>query len=97
MRTGFRPHGWRNPDDGPPGAPRPAGLPGEVRAAILARMDVSAWRIWLAIVLLVDAAIGLLGINTFARFLPARRITRLALAEAAAAALLVIWHFGRHG
>jgi len=73
------------------------GLPGEARAAILTRMDGSAWRIWLAIVLLVDAAIGLLGIKALVRFLPARRITHLALAEATAAALLVIWHFGRQG
>jgi len=66
-------------------------------ACILRAMDWPAWRIWLAIALLVDAAIGLLGLNTFARFLPARRITRLALAEAAIAVALVIWHFVRRG
>lgn len=60
-----------------------------------AGMDGSAWRIWLAILMLIDAAVGLLGLNTFARFLPAQRITRIAFAEGLIAIALVAWHYAR--
>lgn len=55
-------------------------------------MDGSAWRIWVAIVLLVDASVGLLGLHRLARFIAPRRIARIALAEAAVALALVAWH-----
>jgi hypothetical protein len=58
-------------------------------------MDGSAWRIWVAIVLLLDAAIGLLGMNRLAKVIAPRRLTFIALAEAAVAVVLVAWHFVR--
>lgn len=58
-------------------------------------MDLSAWRIWVAIAMLLDAAIGLLGMNRLARVIAPRRLTRIALAEAAIAIVLVLWHFAR--
>ena len=54
---------------------------------------MSSWRIWVAIVLLIDAGIGLLGISRFSSILPARLITRIAVIEATLAILLVAWHF----
>lgn len=58
-------------------------------------MEGSAWRIWVAIVLLIDAAIGLLGMTRLASVITPRRLTRIAIAEAALALLLVAWHFAR--
>ena len=58
-------------------------------------MDLTAWRIWVAIALLLDAAIGLLGMNRLARVIAPRRLTHIALAEAAVAIILVLWHFVR--
>ena len=56
---------------------------------------MDSWRIWLAIVLLVDAGIGLLGLSRFASVVPARILVRVALAEAVAAVGLAIWHFAK--
>ena len=56
---------------------------------------MDSWRIWAAIVLLVDAGIGLLGLPRFVNIIPARLLIRIALAEAATASLLVAWHILR--
>jgi len=56
---------------------------------------MDTWRIWLAIVLLIDAGIGLLGLPRFEKIMSARTLTRIALTEAALAVLLVAWHFAR--
>ena len=56
---------------------------------------MDAWRIWLAILLLIDAGIGLLGLPRFEKFIPARLLTRIALSEATIALGLVLWHFLR--
>lgn len=56
---------------------------------------MDSWRIWLAIVLLVDAGIGLLGLSRFADVVPAHTLIRVAIAEAIAAVALVVWHFAR--
>ena len=56
---------------------------------------MDAWRIWVAIVLLVDAGIGLLGLSRFEKIIPARILTRIALCEAACALALAAWHFLR--
>ena len=50
---------------------------------------------WMAIVLLVDAGIGLLGLPRFEKIIPARLLTRIAMIEAALALALVAWHFLR--
>lgn len=54
---------------------------------------MSSWPIWIAIVLLVDAGVGLLGIERFGRTIAPRIIRRVALSEAALAIALVVWHF----
>jgi hypothetical protein len=54
---------------------------------------MDSWRIWLAIVLLVDASVGLLGISRFEKIISPRILTRLAIAEAVVAVCLVVWHF----
>ena len=54
---------------------------------------MSSWRIWVAIVLLVDAGIGLLGASRLAAVLPPRLLLRIAWAEALLAGALVVWHF----
>lgn len=56
---------------------------------------MDAWRIWVAILLLVDAGVGLLGLSRFEKVIPAPILTRIAIAEALAAAALVVWHFAR--
>lgn len=56
---------------------------------------MDSWRIWVAIVLLVDAGIGLLGLPRFEKLIPARLLTRIALVEAGLALALVAWHFLR--
>jgi hypothetical protein len=56
---------------------------------------MDSWRIWVAIVLLVDAGIGLLGLSRFASLIPARLLIRIAVAEAVGAIALVVWHFAR--
>ena len=56
---------------------------------------MDSWRIWVAIVLLVDAGIGLLGLSRFASIIPARLLVRIALAEALLAVILTAWHFLR--
>ena len=68
-------------------------IPNDKNYAITSPMD--AWRIWLAILLLIDAGIGLLGLPRFEKFIPARLLTRIALTEAAIALGLVLWHFLR--
>ena len=62
-------------------------------SSYLTYMD--SWRMWMAIVLLVDAGIGLLGLPRFEKIIPARLLTRIALIEAALALALVLWHFLR--
>lgn len=57
--------------------------------------DMETWRLWLAIVLLVDAGIGLLGLSRFEKVIPAPILTRIALIEAALAIAIVLWHFAR--
>lgn len=54
---------------------------------------MESWRIWLAIVLLIDAGIGLLGLSRFEKIIPARLLTRIAIAEALIALGLAAWHF----
>lgn len=56
---------------------------------------MESWRIWVAILLLVDAGIGLLGLSRLERIIPAPTLTRIAIAEALAALALVAWHFAR--
>ena len=56
---------------------------------------MESWRIWLAIVLLIDAGIGLLGLSRFEKLISARLLTRIALTEAVFALGLVAWHFTR--
>jgi|GEM_PF-5097080 len=56
---------------------------------------MDSWRIWVAIVLLVDAGIGLLGWSRVASLIPARLLIRIALAEATLALILAAWHFLR--
>ncbi len=54
---------------------------------------MEAWRIWVAIILFIDAGIGLLGISRFSQIMPARLLTRIAIGEAVLASALVAWHF----
>ena len=70
-----------------------AGCKFRMKAVMGKRMN--AWRIWVAMVLLVDAGIGLLGLSRFEKIIPARILTRIALCEAASALALVAWHFLR--
>jgi len=51
-------------------------------------------RIWIAIVMLIDAAIGLWGESSWQRLCPTINIRRIALIEAAAALAIVAIHFG---
>ena len=51
-------------------------------------------RIWIAIVMLIDAAIGLWGESSWQRLCPSINIRRIALIEAAAALAIVAIHFG---
>ena len=51
-------------------------------------------RIWIAIVMLIDAAIGLWGESSWQRLCPSINIRRIALIEAAAALAIVALHFG---
>ncbi|HBA84480.1 MAG TPA: hypothetical protein DCZ95_10335 [Verrucomicrobia bacterium] len=48
---------------------------------------------WIAIVMLVDAAIGLWGANVWQKLAPRFPIQRIALIEAAAALLLLTMYF----
>ena len=57
-------------------------------------MTLENIRIWIAIVLLVDAGIGLWGENTWQKLAPSINIRRVALIEAAAALAIVAIHFG---
>lgn len=55
---------------------------------------MSSWPIWIAIVLLLDAGIGLWNANRLATLIPPRRLGWIALLEALAAAGLAAWHWG---
>lgn len=55
---------------------------------------MSSWPIWVAIVLLLDAGIGLWNTHRLARVIPPRRLFWIAIAEAALAFALVGWHWG---
>lgn len=56
---------------------------------------MSSWPIWVAIILLLDAGIGLWNAHRLSRVMPPRHILRIALIEAAAATALLIWFFLR--
>lgn len=58
------------------------------------RVTLEDVRIWIAIVMLVDAAIGLWGEGAWQRLCPSINIRRVALIEAAAALAIVAIHFG---
>ena len=57
-------------------------------------MTLDNIRIWVAIVMLIDAAIGLWGESAWQRLCPSINIRRVALIEAAAALAIVAIHFG---
>jgi hypothetical protein len=54
---------------------------------------MSSWPIWIAILLLVDAGVGLLNVERFGRVISPRTLRRVAISEAALAIALVVWHF----
>ncbi|MCO5069221.1 MAG: hypothetical protein M9910_11165 [Kiritimatiellae bacterium] len=56
---------------------------------------MSSWPIIIAIVLLLDAGVGLWNANRLAPIIPPRRLLGIAIAEALAAGGLVVWHFVR--
>jgi hypothetical protein len=53
---------------------------------------MESWRIWVAIVLLLDAGVGLWNARRLARVIPPRRLAWIAALEGAVAAALVLWH-----
>lgn len=57
---------------------------------------MSSWRIWAAIILLLDAGIGLWNERRLSSVLPPRRLLWIASLEAALALALVVWHFSIH-
>ena len=52
---------------------------------------MSSWPIWVAIVLLLDAGLGLWNANRLAALIPPRRLVWIAALEAALALGLVAW------
>lgn len=54
---------------------------------------MSTWRIWVAIILLLDAGIGLWNARRLSDVIPPRRLLWIAVLEAALALALVVWHF----
>ncbi|MCS6772116.1 MAG: hypothetical protein NZ740_08855 [Kiritimatiellae bacterium] len=52
-----------------------------------------AWKIWVAILLLLDAGLGLWNAQRLAHVVPPRRLVWIASVEAVIAILLAIWHF----
>ena len=57
-------------------------------------MTLENVRIWIAIIMLIDAAIGLWGESVWQRHMPSINVRRIALIEAAAALAIVVLHFG---
>lgn len=55
---------------------------------------MSAWPMWVAIALLLDASVGLWNTRRLARVIPPRRLFWIAMAEAGLAVALVVWHQG---
>ncbi len=60
-------------------------------------MSFAAIRFWLAVVMLTDAAVGLLGARHWQRMAPRVNIQRIALIEAAAALIILAIHFWAGG
>lgn len=56
---------------------------------------MSAWPIWIAILLLLDAGIGLWNAQRLANVIPPRRLIWIAIAEAVIAIGLAAWHWSR--
>ncbi|MCZ7592973.1 MAG: hypothetical protein M5U15_12925 [Kiritimatiellae bacterium] len=56
---------------------------------------MSSWPIWVAIILLLDAGIGLWNAHWLSRLMPPRHILRIAIIEAAVAIALLVWFFLR--
>ncbi len=54
---------------------------------------MQSWRIWVAIVLLLDAGIGLWNARRFAPIIPPRRLGWIAVIEGVIAVALALWHF----
>ena len=56
-------------------------------------MSLSTIRFWVAMLLLFDVAIGLLGLDYWQRFIPSINIRRMILIEAVAAIVILVIHF----
>jgi hypothetical protein len=59
----------------------------------VAWLTLATFRFWVAVLMLVDAACGLLGVNRLQQRAPRINVERLALIEAAAALLILYIHF----